>query len=127
MYRARAMYNLFNDSIYYNDKLVCANAGYFRESQEQLIPELTKVETKNINFNIFPNPSKNKITILTEGLQGDAQITVYNLMGQLIESFSIQQGSNTKEVDINAWAEGYYSIHCTSVDFAAVKPLIKIK
>jgi hypothetical protein len=127
VYRARAMYNLFNDSIYYNDKLVCSNAGYFRESQEQLMPELTKIETKNINFNIFPNPSKNKITLLTEGFQGDAQITVYNLMGQLIESFRIQQGNNTKEVDINTWAEGYYSIHCISGNYYAVKPLIKIK
>jgi len=127
IYRARALYNLLNDTIVYNDKLVCGNAGYFRESQELLMPELSKIESKNINFTIYPNPSKSKITILTEGFDKDAQIVVYNLMGQLIESFKITKGSTSNEIDISSWSEGYYSIRCTSVNFSAVKPLIKIK
>jgi hypothetical protein len=127
VYRARAMYNLINDSIYYNDKLVCANAGYYRESQELLMPELYNWETTNINFTIFPNPSKNNVTIFTEGFKDDAQILVYNLMGQLIDRLRIQHGTNNKDIDISSWAEGYYSIHCISANFSSVKSLIKIK
>lgn len=121
------MYNLLNDTIVYNYKLVCGNAGYFRASQEQLMLELSKIESENINFTLYPNPGKSKITIITKGFDKDAVIIVYNYMGQLIKSYKITKGSTSSEIDISTWSEGYYSIHCTSGNFSAVKPLIKIK
>jgi hypothetical protein len=127
IFRARAMYNLLNDTIFYNDKVVCANEGYFRVSQEQLMPEMNKLESQNINFKIFPNPGHDRINILTEGFTEEAEVTVYNQLGQMVDKFKISLEKNNKEIDTSTWSQGYYSFHCISGNFSAVKPLVKLK
>lgn len=121
------MLTTLNDTIVYNDSIVCREVNYYRLSQEQLMPELKDNKTQSISFNIFPNPSRDKLLLMTEGNDCDAGISIFNTVGQLIKTISISKGNNLTELDVSSWTEGYYIIHYAMGNYISVKPFIKLK
>jgi hypothetical protein len=126
VYKARALYQLVNDTITYNDSVVCRNAGYFRESQELLMPEL-KEKNKHADFNLFPNPANEHLVLLIQGNNEDGTINVYNAIGKHIIAYPISKDTQRKELDINTWAEGFYMITFTTASFNGQQSFIKVK
>jgi hypothetical protein len=116
-----------NDTIFYNDCLVCANAGYFRESQEQLMPELKSTVKQSPKIDLFPNPAQDKLMLLFKGDIDAGKIEIYDLTGAIVATHNLSKSSSNKELDISLMAEGYYLIHFTLGNYYAVKSFIKIK
>jgi hypothetical protein len=127
IYRARALYNLLNDTIFYNDRLVCANAGYFRESQEQLMPELKSTVKQSPKIDLFPNPANDQLMLLFGGDIEAGKIEIYNLTGAIVAKYNINKNTVNKVLDINEISEGYYMIHFNLGNYNTVKSFIKVK
>ena len=126
IYKARALYQMVNDTVVYNDSIVCRNVGYFRESQELLMPSL-KENVKSNSFVIFPNPAQESLTMMITGNTEDGFVSIYNAMGVLVESIKIAKESNNKELNISTWAEGYYLIKYQTNNYQSQIKFIKIK
>ncbi len=127
IYRARALYNLLNDTIFYNDRLVCANAGYYRESQEQLMPELKSTVKQSPKIDLFPNPANDQLMLLFGGDIEAGKIEIYNLTGAIVAKYNINKNTVNKVLDINEISEGYYMIHFNLGNYNTVKSFIKVK
>ena len=117
-----------NDTIIYNDSLVCRQAGYYREAQEQLMPALDKIEKeKRISFGLYPNPGKDKLTLSFDGNELNGEVIFYNALGTLVRTYYIAKESKLKEIDIASLADGYYIICYTTGNYFSNKSFIKIK
>jgi hypothetical protein len=128
VYRARALYMTINDTMVYNDSLICRQANYFRDSQEQW-EQKAEVKNKkdNLYLYIYPNPAKDKLKVLIDGDNEAGIIKIYNLTGALVADFNVTKSSTNKELDISALSEGYYMIHFSLGNFNKVKTFVKIK
>lgn len=128
VYRARALYITVNDTIVYNDSLVCREANFFRESQEEWEQKAAiKVKKDDLSVYLYPNPAKDKLMVLFNGDIDAGKIEIYNLTGAIVATFNINKSSKNQELDISPMAEGYYLIHFTLGNYYTVKPFIKIK
>lgn len=128
VYRARALYMTVNDTMVYNDSLICRQANYFRDSQEQW-EQKAEIKTKkdNLSIYLYPNPAKDKLKVLIDGDNDAGIIKIYNLTGALVAEFNITKNTSNKDLDISILLEGYYLIHFTLGNYSGVKPFIKIK
>jgi hypothetical protein len=126
VYKARAIYQLVNDTVIYQDSVTCRNVGYFRESQELLMPEL-KEKTKINNFEVYPNPGNDRLKLKVTGNNDNGFVYVYNSMGALIDLLPILKETNFKELDISAWSEGFYIIKYQSPSYQSQVKFIKVK
>lgn len=88
VFKARSLYALINDSIDYDDYVICALNG--------ISPRLTSSQSKN--FKIFPNPASGKIN-LSYALQKNEQATlkVFNIFGISL----LQRSMNWEESEIS--------------------------
>ncbi|MCZ2248201.1 MAG: T9SS type A sorting domain-containing protein [Bacteroidia bacterium] len=123
------MLTTLNDTIVYNDSLVCREVNYYRLSQEQLMPELNKTdENKEVIFNLYPNPGKDKLYITFEGSNLQAgEIAFYNSLGSKISSYLIKKETKIAEIDVSTLAEGFYIIGFTTGKVRINKSYIKLK
>lgn len=71
---------------------------------------------------VFPNPNKGEFEIFIED-QKDAEVNVYNIMGQLIESSHIT--SEKKSISLANFASGVYYCKVTFDNTTVVKQIIK--
>jgi hypothetical protein len=128
VYRARALYITVNDTIEYHDSLVCRQANFFRESQEQWEQKAEiKIKKDDLNIYLFPNPAQDKLMLLFKGDIDAGKIEIYDLTGAIVATHNLSKSSSNKELDISLMAEGYYLIHFTLGNYYAVKSFIKIK
>ncbi len=73
-------------------------------------------------FKIFPNPAKNKITL--EVYDNTAkQAILYNLNGQIVQNYYINQGINT--IDISNLSKGIYIIQIPTQSGISIQKLVK--
>lgn len=128
VYRARALYMTVNDTMVYNDSLICRQANYYRESQEQW-EQKAEIKNKkdNLNVYLYPNPAKDKLRVLIDGVNDSGNIKIYDLTGALIADFNVTKNSTNKELDISSLPEGYYMIHFALGNYNKVKTFVKIK
>jgi hypothetical protein len=61
----------------------------------------------NMGLNVYPNPATNLIFIKTD-LKQDAQLTVYNALGEVVYKRSIKQNSNSIKLETSEFARGMY-------------------
>ncbi len=62
----------------------------------------------NLNFTLYPNPAKNRLTVITEN---PAEYIITNLVGKVVAAGNIT--NNRKTIDINDMANGIYLITIT--------------
>jgi len=67
------------------------------------------VENKNVHMNIYPNPAVDRLNVT---LSQNSNITVYNIMGQVIRTVDGHAGVN--QVDLNGLNSGVYFISAGS-------------
>ncbi len=79
------------------------------------------------NFKVFPNPAETNINVSWTNiqLQGDAEIAIYNYLGQKVYSEIINaNGSLQAEIDITGFAKGIYIIRACCNQVNALQKLI---
>lgn len=68
---------------------------------------------KEASLQLFPNPAIDKVNVfLPSTVEGEADIVIYNAVGQLIKTISInlEQGNNRLDLNIQELASGRYTL-----------------
>lgn len=68
---------------------------------------------RDVNFEVFPNPARNQITLNFRCKEdGDATMQIFNMVGQAVKTMPIgvYEGMNTERLDIADLPNGTYLI-----------------
>jgi hypothetical protein len=71
-----------------------------------------------MDFNVFPNPVQNVLTIVSQGNDLDT-IHIYNAVGTLISTLNPMGSVAT--LDISDWSAGYYVLRIGKINKTIVK------
>jgi len=89
---------------------------YFTVSQNSSL-----TDAKNTNIFIYPNPTVDKIHVVSDFSLNEAIIEIYTITGQLIGNKTL----NDDEIDVSCLSKGVYVIKINSVDVNFVQTFIK--
>ena len=64
----------------------------------------------NISTKIYPNPTYGNIKLEVEGLNTEADVLVYDMVGRVVQRHSLNKGKNDLEIDLSGYAKGVYSV-----------------
>ncbi|TNE31622.1 MAG: T9SS type A sorting domain-containing protein [Bacteroidetes bacterium] len=78
--------------ITYSDDIYTSTPGFVGTD-----PGIGMVENSGTSFKVYPNPAENVIHIEAEN---DETVRVYDMSGQIVNSFNVHAGENTVELDI---------------------------
>jgi hypothetical protein len=105
VFRARAMLALVSNKIYFNDRVLCNQAGIAYKQQEN----------KKSKFKLYPNPASDKITIEYEMVKDShARLIITNAIGQRVKDFALIDEISSMNFSIADIAPGmhYFLIQC---------------
>lgn len=80
---------------------------------------INALTTNNTSFNVFPNPNNGKFVI---ELEADAQIEIYNTLGEVIFNESVKKGRHT--IHLHSSAQGVYFIKSNTNGKSAVSKIV---
>ncbi|MFA6932985.1 MAG: T9SS type A sorting domain-containing protein, partial [Bacteroidales bacterium] len=64
----------------------------------------------NISTKLYPNPTNGKASLEVEGLNAEAYVLIYDMVGRVIQRHKINKGKNELEIDLSGYAKGVYTI-----------------
>jgi hypothetical protein len=70
---------------------------------------------------MYPNPTSDKVTIENLNVQ---EVSLYNLIGQKINNFKVNDISEKIIIDVSRYDSGVYFIHIKKKDKLIIKKLI---
>ncbi|MDQ8011817.1 MAG: T9SS type A sorting domain-containing protein [Flavobacterium nitrogenifigens] len=70
---------------------------------------------------VYPNPTKGEITINNIALD---KATVYNYLGQLVKSFTLNNANTNNSIDLSGLPRGVYYVYLINGDAASAKKVI---
>ncbi|MDD4703521.1 MAG: T9SS type A sorting domain-containing protein, partial [Bacteroidales bacterium] len=82
------------------------------------------IENTNIQAKLYPNPTNDKSTLEIEGLTSEADVLVYDMIGRVIQTYKINQGTKALEIDLSTYAKGVYSIRIVNESINQTKKLV---
>ena len=85
---------------------------------------LGNIENSNIQTKLYPNPTNNKSYLEIEGLTSEADVLVYDIVGRVIQTYKINQGTKELEIDLSGYTKGVYSIRIVNESINQTKKLI---
>jgi len=78
-------------------------------------------------FTLYPNPSSDKITLTSlKTFEGEIEISLHNSIGEKIYSQTINQSTQTLEINLNQIKRGLYYLMITHKDERVYKPVLKL-
>ncbi len=80
-----------------------SGVGYSEILQVDVISKSIFEENGQIAFEIFPNPTKGKVKIISAPL--DSYLEIYEMSGRFIQNYKL---NGTQEIDVKAFAPGEY-------------------
>lgn len=98
------------------------NSDHLPVKMELLITQNTDVEEtagKEFNFDIYPNPAKEKINIrFFQNNSGKADIRLFNSLGQIVyaNTFPVDEGVEETIIPVSNFHEGVYFLEITNGD-----------
>jgi len=144
--------NALSYDIYRNDSLIAnVNSNYYVDSIVLIIGEtycykvkaingdceseisddncfyyygLNNINQSNISTKLYPNPTEGKARLEVEGLTSEADVLVYDMVGRVIQTYKINQGTKELEIDLSTYAKGVYSIRIVNKSINQTKKLI---
>ncbi len=81
------------------------------------------IDHANFEFNLYPNPAQNQITIALNQLAENSQIIIQNLAGQIVYQTS-NLNQELIQIDINEFARGTYLVNVINSNRVLTKKLI---
>jgi hypothetical protein len=115
-----------SSQITYHDQDVNPLEGtsYYRLKQTDLNGDfsysaISVIENSNIAesyFQVFPNPTKDKITISYAKLTSLAQLTITDNLGRKVLEVELDEGSTSKEIDLLLLPQGVYFLSIQGID-----------
>jgi bacillopeptidase F (M6 metalloprotease family) len=102
MNNIRFKFRLVSDQAVREDGFAFDDFSIFTDGfDENSISELNETD-----FNLYPNPSNNKVTLYTTGDNNISNIEIYNNIGQKITS--ILEGASKTTIDVSDYPDGIY-------------------
>ncbi len=102
VYRARAMLSLVNDSLEYNDVIVCLQSGIYRDGSATIVSP---------KFNIIPNPAGDFIDlILYENVVDICKIEIFDMLGKSLINKNIDCQKRSNRIEVTSLNEGIYIV-----------------
>jgi len=77
------------------------------------------------NFNIYPNPATNDLTVITDNSSSLSNIEILNSIGQTIYSSIIPKGQDRLNVDLTGYLTGTYFVKIQNAEAVVVKKFVK--
>jgi hypothetical protein len=66
-------------------------------------------DAANTPLMVYPSiATHNKIDVVFKAVSADAQLKIYNIMGQLVNSRNLQAGASSESIDLATYTEGSY-------------------
>ncbi len=96
--------------IVYQDQLT--QQVWYRKASFEPISNLEHVDLVDIDFQVFPNPASNKVSILSQKPFSNAFIQVFNSYGQLL--MVEEKVENQIDLDLSIFPEGIYWINISN-------------
>ncbi len=82
---------------------------------------ITKINENSVQFQLFPNPSRDFIEIKNNYLNTNLNLTIYSATGTIVYRSSTQ---SSLTIDVAQWAEGIYLVQLGNAHNFAIKKLI---
>lgn len=88
---------------------------------------LDQIELKNIEFNVYPNPVNDRMTLVCDKPYSFLELSLRNTLGALVyqESFQNVQANSLIEINAQAFHSGIYFINISSSSALISIPIIK--
>ncbi|MBX7242210.1 MAG: T9SS type A sorting domain-containing protein, partial [Bacteroidia bacterium] len=101
VYKARALYTIISNNSYYNDELLCAQAGIqYKQIQDKQVEK---------RYEIYPNPSDNAIQIRQiDKRKGYGSIEIKDSYGRFLLSQAITENEYVWEINTASLTSGVY-------------------
>ncbi|MCK5787406.1 MAG: choice-of-anchor J domain-containing protein, partial [Chlamydiia bacterium] len=79
----------------------------------------------NVNVSVYPNPNDGQFTLAINGAEGEFNMEIVNLAGQVVYSQIIEANNNfVKDVDVSEFATGVYYIKLSNKQGVKINKLI---
>lgn len=99
--------------------------NYYSGDTAGVGPNSIKIPTKSFNFNVYPNPASNQLTIEFSGqLPANYNVVIVDMMGRQVSSVSGDR-SGRQVVDVRDLPAGVYSVSIVSRSGIQAKRFIK--
>ena len=85
---------------------------------------LSDISSNTIQTKIYPNPTNNKSKLEFEGLNSEADVLVYDMVGRIVQRHRINQGNKVLDIDLSGYAKGVYSVRIVNDSVNQTKKLI---
>ena len=72
------------------------------------------ISSEENNLSIYPNPVIGDHLYITQSLDQDLRITVYNTQGQLVDNYRSDNAQHTIILDVAAYDPGMYIVTATN-------------
>lgn len=70
--------------------------------------------TKDVRFAVFPNPTSGKFQFQSEGFSSGIELTVHNLVGQVVKTNRLDENQTNAEMDLTSLPSGLYHVSVVS-------------
>ncbi|MDD2530465.1 MAG: T9SS type A sorting domain-containing protein, partial [Bacteroidales bacterium] len=123
----KTLSNLVQQNYYYYKAFIINDAGISYGDIAGFWFEglgLNNLETNSIFINLYPNPANDRVKLEVEGLNSEADVLVYDMVGRVIQTYKINQGTKELEIDLRGYAKGVYSIKIANENIYQTKKLI---
>ena len=106
VFKARSAYRAYNDSIYYNDSVLCTQKGLIYKSAGR-----STAKVHDWAFSLSPNPAIDR-AILKWNANINQSLTIYvtDIQGRVFANQSVEAKSNSFEITTQNWSEGIYRV-----------------
>jgi hypothetical protein len=126
VYSARALYRTVNDTMVYNDSLVCIQAGYFREIKEEWEKNNPIYNAQDkLRLMVYPNPFTNELFWRIIGEHGEGTIVIKDMMGKSLREERVSAGKQEGLLNLSELSGGIYLIQYRDIKNISTKKIIK--
>lgn len=137
VYRSDELIGITNDTIFTDTNLVAGNnycykvksinnncESEFSNTVCQICLGLKNILTNDFKVTLYPNPTNDITTLNIKGLKEDANITLYDLTGRKIKTYTLKQGQEKLEINIKGLSSGLYNVNIQNSNYNISKKLI---
>ena len=104
-------FSIINDTVYQETPILLVAPAQrldLESCNQGTLTSVSEVPVSLKELSVYPNPAENQFTVhLPYGSNRNAQLTIYNLQGKLIET---KKASDTAPINCASWARGIYFV-----------------
>jgi len=84
---------------------------------------IKQLNNSNINVKIYPNPASGKFNLSVDGLKDEADLSIFNMQGQIIYKYQIP-GDSIQQIDVSNFSPGIYFVKLMNKDVQKIEKVI---